>query len=180
MPLAPHAPPFLDPFAATGAPPLHDLSGARARQVTVTLFGTQGEPEPVGAVQDGTIPGAAGEMPARRYPPHGTGPFPLLCSAHGGGWVLGALGAYAATCRALPNAARGLVVARAYRLAPEPECPAAPEDRSAAAPWVAAHAGALGGTPRRLAVGGARAGSTPAAVVAPLARDRGGPALGSQ
>ena len=177
MPLDPQAQAFLEHLAATGAPPLHELSVEQARQVIVTLFETQGEPEPIRAVQDCTIPGAAGEMPARIYTPHGTGPFPVLVYFHGGGWVIGNLEAYDATCRALTNAAGCLVVAMEYRLAPEHKFPAAPEDCYAAAQWVAAHAGALGSDPRRIAVGGDSAGGNLAAVVAQMARDRGGPAL---
>ena len=108
MPLDPQAQAFLEQLAATGAPPLHELSVAEARQVIVALFGTQGDPEPVGAVAERTIPGAGGEMPTRIYTPYGTGPFPVLVYLHGGGWVIGNLEAYDATCRALTNAA-GLV-----------------------------------------------------------------------
>jgi acetyl esterase len=177
MPLEPQAQAFLEQLAATGAQPLHELSVEQARQVIVTLFETQGEPKPVGAVQDCTIPGAAGEMPARIYRPHGTGPFPVLVYCHGGGWVIGNLDAYDATCRALTKAAGCLVVAMEYRLAPEHKFPAAPEDYYAATQWVAASATALGGDSRRIAVGGDSAGGNLAAVVAQMARDRGGPAL---
>jgi hypothetical protein len=38
MPLDPQAQTFLDQLAATGAPPLHELSVEQARQVIVTLF----------------------------------------------------------------------------------------------------------------------------------------------
>ena len=177
MPLDPQAQAFLEQLAATGAPPLHELSVAEARQVIVALFGTQGGPEPVGAVEERTIPGAGGEMPTRLYMPYGTGPFPVLVYLHGGGWVIGDLEAYDATCRALTNAAGCLVVAMEYRLAPEYKFPAAPEDCYAATCWVAANAAAIGGDPRRIAIGGDSAGGNLAAVVAQMARDRGGPAL---
>lgn len=177
MPLDPQAQAFLEQLAASGAPPLHELSVAEARQVIVALFGTQGGPEPVGAVADRTIPGAAGEMPARIYTPRGTGPFPMLVYFHGGGWVIGNLEAYDATCRALTNAAGCVVVAMEYRLAPEHKFPAAPEDCYAATQWVAAHATAIGGDPARLALGGDSAGGNLTAVVAQMVRDRGGPVL---
>jgi acetyl esterase len=177
MPLEPQAQAFLEQLAATGATPLHELSVEQARQVIVTLFGTQGDPEPVGAVQDCTIPGAAGEMSARIYRPHGTGSFPVLVYFHGGGWVIGNLEAYDATCRALTKAAGCLVVAMEYRLAPEHKFPAAPEDCYAATQWVAANAASLGSDPTRIAVGGDSAGGNLAAVVAQMTHDRGGPAL---
>jgi acetyl esterase len=177
MPLDPQVQAFLEQLAAAGAPPLHELSVEEARQVIVQLFGTQGDPEPIGAIQDRTIPGAAGEMPTRIYTPSGTGPFPILVYFHGGGWVIGNLEAYDATCRALTNAAGCMVVAMEYRLAPEHKFPAAPEDCYAATQWVAANAPTIGGDPARIAIGGDSAGGNLTAVVAHMARDRGGPAL---
>jgi acetyl esterase len=177
MPLDPQAQAFLEQLAAAGAPPLHELSVEEARQVIVQLFGTQGDPEPVGAVQERTIPVAAGEMLTRIYTPSGTGPFPVLVYFHGGGWVIGNLEAYDATCRALTNAAGCMVVAMEYRLAPEHKFPAAPEDCYAATQWVATNAAAIGGDPARIAIGGDSAGGNLTAVVAHMVRDRGGPTL---
>ena len=88
MPLDPQAQGFLEQLAAAGAPPLHELPVAEARRVFVALLGTQGDPEPVGAVEERTIPGAGGEMPARIYSPYGIGPFPVLVYFHGGGGSL--------------------------------------------------------------------------------------------
>ena len=177
MPLDPQAQAFLEQLAASGAPPLHELSVAEARQIIVTLFGTTDTPEPIGTVEERTIPGAAGAMPARIYTPQGRGPFPLLVYFHGGGWVIGNLEAYDPTCRALTNAAGCIVVAMEYRLAPEHKFPAAPEDCYAALQWVATHAAAIGGDPTRLAIGGDSAGGNLTAVVAQMVRDRGGPHL---
>jgi acetyl esterase len=177
MPLDPQAQAFLEQLAAANAPPLHELTVAQARQVIVDLFGTKDAPEPVGVVADRTIPGAVGDLPARFYTPPGGGPFPMLVYFHGGGWVIGNLEAYDATCRALTNAAGCMVVAMEYRLAPEHKFPAAPEDCYAAARWVSANATALGGDPTRIAIGGDSAGGNLAAVVAQMARDRGGPAF---
>lgn len=107
MPLDPQAQAFLEQRAASGTPPLHEFSVEEARQVIVELFGTKDHPEPIGAVEDRTIPGAGGAMPARIYTPQGSGPFPVLVYSHGGGWVIGNLEAYDPTCRALTNAAGG-------------------------------------------------------------------------
>lgn len=177
MPLDPLAQAFLEQLAASGAPPLHELSVEQARQVIVELFATQDPPEPVGRVEDRMIPGADGEIPIRIYTPQGQGPFSVLVYFHGGGWVIGNHEAYDPTCRALTNAAGCLVVSVAYRLAPEHKFPAAPQDCYAALQWVAAHAAELQGNAARLAIGGDSAGGNLTAVVAQMARDRGGPPL---
>ena len=177
MPLDPLAQALLEQLAAAGAPPLHELSVEQARQVIVELFATQDAPEPVGTVEDRMIPGAGGEMPVRIYTPQGQDPFPVLVYFHGGGWVIGNREAYDPTCRALTNAAGCLVVSVEYRLAPEHKFPAAPEDCYAAVQWVAAHAAAMRGDAARLAIGGDSAGGNLTAVVAQMARDRGGAPL---
>ncbi|HEY6319219.1 MAG TPA: alpha/beta hydrolase, partial [Acidimicrobiia bacterium] len=83
-------------------------------------------------------------------------------------------------CRHLANAVDAVVVSVDYRLAPEHRWPAAADDAFAATQWVAAHADALGIDPGRLAVAGDSAGGNLTAVVAQMARDRGGPALAFQ
>jgi acetyl esterase len=131
----------------------------------------------VGSVVDRRIPGPAGDIPVRVYTPNGTAPFPLLVYFHGGGWVLGGIDTHDGTCRSLANGAGCVVVSVDYRLAPEHRYPAAAEDCCAATQWAAAHAAELGADARRVAVGGDSAGGNLAAVVALMARDRGGPAL---
>ena len=176
MPLDVQTRVFLDQLAASGSPPIEELPLDQARQVLMALM-AQGEPESVPAVHDRTIPGPAGNLPARIYTPRGSGPFPVVLWFHGGGFALGNLHAYDATCRALTNAADCIVVAVDYRLAPEHKFPAAPEDCYAAAQWVEKHISESGGDPQRIAVAGDSAGGNLAAVVAQLARQRGGPSL---
>jgi acetyl esterase len=177
MPLDPQAQAFLEQAAAAGGPPMHELPVGQVRELVSGLFGTNGDPEAVGAVSNRLIPGPGGHIPIRVYSPRDESAVPVLVYFHGGGWVAGDLDAYDGTCRALTNAAGCAVVSVAYRLAPEHKFPAAPEDCYAALQWVAANAAVFGGDTTRLAIGGDSAGGNLTAVVAHMSRDRGGPAL---
>jgi acetyl esterase len=177
VPLDPKAQEFLDQLAAANAPPLTDLPVAQARLAIDALFAAQGEVEPVARVENRSIPGPAGRIPIRVYTPEGKAPFPVLVFIHGGGWVLCGLDSHDPPCRALANAVPCVVVSVDYRLAPEHRFPAAADDAYAATRWVAEHAAELGGDASRIAVGGDSAGGNLAAVVALMARDRGGPRL---
>jgi acetyl esterase/lipase len=130
-------------------------------------------------VDDLSIPGSAGEIPARHYRPANGGPTlveDLLVFYHGGGWAIGGLDSYDALCRLTCRDAGIHVLSVDYRLAPEHPAPAAVEDAYAAFRWASEHAGELGASPGRVAVGGDSAGGNLAAVVCQLARDSGDPA----
>lgn len=176
MPLDPQAQTMLDQLNAL-AQPLSSMSVPDARRAMMLLASMGGEPSPVAGVVDRRIPGPAGEIPVRIYTPVGTAPLPLLVYFHGGGWVLGSIETHDKICRELANGAGCVVVSVDYRLAPEHKFPAAADDCYAATQWAAAHAAELGADARRLAVGGDSAGGNLAAVVAQMARDRGGPGL---
>ena len=129
-------------------------------------------------VDDLSIPGSAGEIPARHYRPANGGPTlvgDLLVFYHGGGWAIGGLDSYDALCRLTCRDAGIHVLSVDYRLAPEHPAPAAVEDAYAAFRWASEHAGELGASPGRVAVGGDSAGGNLAAVVCQLARDSGDP-----
>jgi acetyl esterase len=181
MPLDPQARALLDVMAAAGFPPTHTLSPPEAREVMLKRRAmTAGEPEPVGRVEDRLVPGPGGDLPIRIYRPDGEPPFPLLVYFHGGGWVIGSIETHDPNARSITNAAGCTVVSVEYRLAPEHKFPAGAEDAYAATRWAADNAAALGGDAARLAVGGDSAGGNLAAVVALMARDRGGPPLAFQ
>ena len=180
MPLDPQAKAVLDQFASMGGPQLHEMSVAQARELILGMVALAGKPESAARIENRTVPGPAGEIPVRIYAPVGTAPFPVLVYFHGGGWVIGNLDTHDGICRSLANRVGCLVVSVDYRLAPEHPFPAAPEDCYAATRWLAEHAGSLGGDKGRIAVGGDSAGGNLAAVVALMARDRGGPKLAFQ
>lgn len=127
-------------------------------------------------VDDLSLPGPAGEIPARHYRPPNGASAPLLVFYHGGGWSIGDLDSYDALCRLTCRDAGIHVLSIDYRLAPEHPAPAAVEDAYAAFRWAYDHAGELGAAPGRVAVGGDSAGGNLAAVVCQRARDEGAPA----
>ncbi len=180
MAVDPQVQALLDQMAAAGAPPFESLSPEQAREMIVQMAELAGPPEDVANVEDRTVPGPGGEIPVRVYTPEGSGPFPVLLYYHGGGWVIGNIATVDAPCRALANGAQCVVVSVDYRLAPEHKFPAAADDCYAATRYVAEHAGDFNIDPSRLAVGGDSAGGNLAAVVALMAKDRGGPSIAYQ
>ncbi len=136
-----------------------DLVMPRPRQVTAT---------------DELIPGAAGDLRARRYRPWGAGSQrqPTILYFHGGGWVVGDLDTHDAVCRAVAVASSCNVVALDYRLAPECPYPAAVDDCIAAFRYLRDTATA-DGIPGVVSVMGDSAGGNLAAVVSQRMRDAG-------
>jgi acetyl esterase len=182
MPLHPQLALMRAHRAASGARPLYEMSLAEARAADLaSIKADRGTAHPVGEVVPLRIPGPDGDLDARLYRPAGASgePLPILAYFFGGGWVLGNLETSDGICRRLCADAGCLVVSVAYRLAPEHPFPAAPRDCHAAVRWLAAHAGALGGDPARLAVAGDSAGGNLAAAVTLQAREAG-PALAAQ
>jgi acetyl esterase len=172
MPLDPQVQAIRDRRAAEGYTPLYAMSLAEARAADLaSIQAAGGTPEPVAAVEDGTIDGPGGPLPVRVYRPAGPGPHPALVYFFGGGWTLGTIDTADGICRALTNAAGCVTVAAGYRLAPEHKFPAAVHDCLAATRW--ALAGPAGVDPDRVAVGGDSAGGNLAAAVTLLARDEG-------
>jgi acetyl esterase/lipase len=184
MPIDPQAKVLLDLMPPMPDFAALDLALIRAGMAQGPL--SAGDPEPVARVENRTVPGPAGKIPVRVYTPmqasrsepkasegHRAG----LVFFHGGGFVLCNLDTHDGICRSLANAAGCVVVSVDYRLAPEHPYPAAPEDCYAVTEWVAKNGAELGIDVSRLAIGGDSAGGNLAAVVALMARDRGGPSL---
>ncbi|SFL46025.1 alpha/beta hydrolase [Geodermatophilus ruber] len=179
MPLHPQTAGLLAAMEAQAAPDFAELSVSQARDVASTFKDLQGPLPQVASVRDRTVPGPAGALPVRIYTPHGS-PRGVLVYFHGGGWVIGNIEIVDGPCRALAEATGCVVVSTQYRLAPESAYPAAAEDCYAVTSWVAAHQAELGTEPAGLVVSGDSAGGNLAAVVALMARDRGGPVIAFQ
>lgn len=142
-----------------------------------------GRPDKSVAISDTTMTLTDGTaLPLRVYRPArpGADPLPVVLNFHGGGWVSGDPKQTEWWCAGIAAQAGVVVVSVDYRLAPEHPFPTPVEDCYAATRWVAEHGSDLGADGARLAVMGDSAGGNIAAVVALMARDRGGPPIAVQ
>jgi acetyl esterase len=170
---------MIERFQANAARPFNPAKLARSREAFSA--GAQDRTLAKGvSVEDITVDG----VPVRLYRPAAQGPLPLPLHVycHGGAFIVGS--ALSGECDGLLSrraAAAGCVVASVeYRLAPEHPWPAGIEDCHAALAGLVARAGELGLRPDAVTLGGKSSGGNFAAVVALMARDRGGPALALQ
>src|SRR5205085_9847841 len=92
----------------------------------------------------------------------------------------GDLDSHDGLCRALAEASGLVVVAAAYRPAPERRFPGPLEDCLAVAEWLATGGAELGVDGTRLAVAGDSSGANIAAALVAMARDAGGPRIALQ
>ena len=182
--LHPDAQRVCDLIVAVNRPPMETLSPPEAREAYLaSRKALQPDPEDVAEVRALAAAGPAGPIPLRFYRGNGAGADslqPALVYYHGGGWVIGDLDSHDQACRAIANAARCIVIAVDYRLAPEHKFPAAVDDAVAATRWIWENAARLGIDGARIAIGGDSAGGNLAAVVALDARDRGSPPVALQ
>jgi len=173
----PQAQQLLDGKAASGVPPLWELTPDEGRAGVAANAALIGAGPDVAAVRDIVIPSKTGGIPARVYSPSAEAPG-VVVYYHGGGWVIGSVDEWDASCRALAIASGCDVVSVEYRLAPEHIFPAAADDAFDAVVWVASLAGLAAGRP--IVVAGDSAGGNLATVTALRARDAGGPPIALQ
>ena len=165
---------FLAYLANVPGPKLHELTPEHAR-AQMRAMGPLADVEigPLAVIRDLSIPGPAGPIPARLYDVREMrDPSPVMVFYHGGGFVLGDLDTHDPYCA---EAARVLdipVVAIDYRLAPEHQWPAAPDDCEAATRWIATSPAALGRTVTALVPSGDSAGGNLCIVTTMALRDR--------
>jgi len=173
----PQAQEILDGKAASGAPPLWELTPDEARAGVEASNAMIPAGPALESVRNIVIPSQAGGMPARVYSPSADAPG-VVVYYHGGGWVVGSLDGWDPSVRALAAASGCDVVSVDYRLAPEHAFPAAADDAYDALVWVASSGGLARGRP--IVVAGDSAGGNLATVSALRARDTGGPAIALQ
>lgn len=179
MPLAPEYVAMFEQMATQEpAPPIYELSPEQGREL-YRMMRPVVEELPAHKIENVTVPGSLGDIPARIYTPEGDGPFGVLVYFHGGGWVIGDCDTCDAVCREISSLANLVVVSVDYRMAPEDPYPAAVVDAYDATAWAGANMAALNGN-GKLGVAGESAGGNLSAVVSLKAREEGGPAIAFQ
>ena len=179
MPLDPNVQLLLQTIEQNGSGSICDVGVEQSREF-IELFGTLGGTVEVARVEDLTIPGPGGDIPARLYSPAADGVLPVVVYFHGGGWCIGNITSHDGVCRKLATGSGLTVVSIDYRLAPEHKFPCAAEDCYAATKWVHDNAAELRVDGSRIALAGDSAGGNLTAVTSLLARDRGGPTIAFQ
>lgn len=164
------------PARSESSDPAHARSAVND-VITTSISALFHESPPAAGETDYRITVEDGEITVRVYFPDVPTPVPCHVHLHGGGFWTGTLDHSDPLCRAIAADAACAVASVEYRLAPEHPFPAAPNDCYAALEWLAKKSDALGIDRSRLSIGGMSAGGNLAAVVALMARDRGGPGL---
>ena len=171
MPLHPEIAAFLELVqvgAENGRRPLHELPPAVARaeydQSSPLLDSNR---EAINTVKAVTIPCRDGQhISGRLYVPIPSASVeeeslrPALLYFHGGGYCVGSLDSHDSLCHALAKRTPCMVLAVAYRLAPEQKFPTAFQDAEDSYIWLSDQGPSLGIDPHRIAVGGDSVGGT--------------------
>jgi len=165
---------FLDFLNNMPGPKMHELDAPTARQMFLAMKDVGDPPVgELGTLLDLTIPGPAGDIPARLYDPRASRePGPAVVFFHGGGFVIGDLDSHGSFTAEMARVLDLPVIAIDYRLAPEFPWPAAPDDCEAAARWVANSPTELGRSVTSLILSGDSAGGNLTIVTAAALRDQ--------
>jgi acetyl esterase len=164
---------FLDFLNNLPGPRMHQLDAATARAQYVAMKDVADLPVgELGTMIDFSIPGPAGDLPARLFDPRQRRePGSVVVFFHGGGFVIGNIDTHAGVCAEIARQLDRPVISVDYRLAPEHCWPAAPDDCEAAARWVASSPAVLGRAVTGLILAGDSAGGNLAIVTALALRD---------
>src|SRR3954469_21621537 len=159
---------FLAALAASGPPPLHELTPEQARTAGAELAARPVERPEMASVRDVELDGPRVRVLIPRAQVRGA-----IVYYHGGGWVTGGIDQYDALGRRLAARTGCAVVLVGYRLAPEHRYPTAVEDAWTALRWTADHLEEIAGAAVPIIVAGDSAGGCLAAVMAQRAGESG-------
>lgn len=160
----------------TGGTPTQAQPPTQSSTEAPTQSAQMSDPEPqrldIAYVDDGTP-----EHMLDVFTPEGTGPFPVLVWAHGGGWRGGEKADLANTEIHMDEMKKALldhgyaIASVNYRLAPANTFPAPTQDIAAAVRYLKANAAEFGLDPQRFALGGDSAGAHLSSLVAMAPKD---------
>ena len=174
--LEPKTQAFIDAVSAQGGKQLYEMPYEEARQVLESLQAADVRKLPAD-FEDTVLPtGPTGSVPVRIYRPKGSrGHLPVVMYFHGGGWILGSKNTHDRLVRDLVNGTNAAFVFVTYTPSPEAQFPIPNEQAYAATKYIAEHGSQYGLDSNRLAIAGDSVGGCMTAVVAQLAKERGGP-----
>lgn len=172
---------FLQALEAGGGKPLEQLSPHDARAVLVGAQASVKLDLPKADVSEKTITADGQQIKLTIVRPAGvTKTLPAFMFFHGGGWVLGDFPTHERLVRDLVANSGAVAVFVNYTPSPEAGYGVAINQAYAATKWVAEHGREIKVDGKRLAVAGNSVGGNMAAVVALMAKEKGGPALRSE
>src|SRR5690349_10815622 len=169
---------FLDALNSSGGKPMEQLTPEDARAVLVNLQKSVTVPLAPADVSEKTITVDGQPLTLTIVRPAGAkGMLPVFMFFHGGGWVLGDFPTHERLVRDLVAGSGAAAVFPNYTRSPEARYPTAINQTYGATKWVAEHGKEINVDGKRLAVAGNSVGGNMAAVVALMAKDKGGQAI---
>jgi acetyl esterase len=171
---------FLKDLQKNPGEPIYTLTPEKARAVLSGLQANLPVQKLTAEIENRTIPGHDSKEITITIvrPQKGKNEIlPVVVYFHGGGWVLGGFDTHERLVREISNKANVVVVFVNYTLSPEAKYPTAIEEAYSATKWVAENGQIINVDSSRLAIAGDSVGGNMAAVVALLAKERGGPAI---
>jgi acetyl esterase len=170
---------FLEALAKGGGAPIETMAPRDARKVLVDA--QAGAKLPPADVSERTIEVEGKSLKLHVVRPVGAkGVLPVFMFFHGGGWILGDFPTHERFVRDLVADSGFAAVFVNYTPSPEVRYPVAINEAYAATMWVADNGAQLNVDGKRLAVVGNSVGGNMAAVVALMAKAKGGPAIAGQ
>ena len=167
---------FLEYQNSQEGPQIYELSVKEARKVLLSVQKIDVNILPAD-IEDLNISGGPnGNVSIRIVRPKGIDNIlPVVMYFHGGGWVLGDKNTHDRLIREITNGSNAAVVFVNYTPSPEAKYPVAIEEAYAATKYIAENGNKHNLDPSRLVAAGDSVGGNMAAVVAMMAKDRGGP-----
>ena len=169
-------------ISGLSGPPIYTLTPDAARAVLSSVQKSVTVTLPKVASEDRVLKlGPLGRTNIRLVRPAAAkGHLPVIVYMHGGGWILGDKETHDRLVRELAVGTGAVIVFVDYDRSPESHFPVAIEEGYAVLKYVAEHGAKFGADPARLAIAGDSVGGNMTAVLALMAKERGGPALAAQ